>query len=110
MKPHFFPQLKHPDSIVEKNPHSDEARPKGTTLADVYYVCICVRVRIMQWQAFRGFQSTFSLAQKYMNRSLTSFSESKKHISLSYAFKHPFIGAHLQSVTIFQELYAYISE
>lgn len=45
-----------------------------------------------------------------MNRSLASFSESRKHISLSSAFKHPFICAHLQSVTIFWELYAYISE
>lgn len=45
-----------------------------------------------------------------MNRSLTSFSESKKNVSLSYAFKHPFICAHLQSVTIFWELCAYISE
>lgn len=84
--------------------------PRAPLLADVYYVCICVKVRIMQREAFRGFQSTFFLAQKYMNRSLTSFSESKKHTSLSYAFKHPFICAHLPSVTIFWELCAYISE
>lgn len=55
MKPRFFPQLKHADSIVQNKIQSDEPRLKGTTLADVYYACICVKVRIMQWQAFRGF-------------------------------------------------------
>lgn len=48
-----------------------------------------------------GFQGLLIYIFLSMNRSLASFSESKKHISLSCAFKHPFICAHLQSVTIF---------